>query len=147
MILCQAVESLALPFFFDLLPGRPILKQQDDRGPSGNVDDHLGSDEVGGEELGGSKRSERPEADPGENGESQSRSMSIGDEPLALMSRLVADLQAEYDLARMTDTVLVSTSVSLEEQLTHWEEGLSRGALSWQRFLLASTEPPSVFSV
>jgi len=75
MILCQAVESLALPFFLDLLPGRPIL----------------GSDEVGGEELGGSKRSERPEADPGENGESQSRSMSIGDEPLALMSRLVAD--------------------------------------------------------
>ena len=146
MILCQAVESLALPFFFDLLPGRPILKQQDDRGPSGNVGDHLGSDEVGGEELGGSKRSERPEADPGENGESQSRSMSIGDEPLALMSRLVADLQPEYDPAGKTDTVLVPTSVSLEEQLTHWEEGLSRGALSCQRFLLASTEPPDVFS-
>ena len=147
MILCQAVESLALPFFLDLLPGRPILKQQDDRGLSIIVDDHLGSDEVGGEELGGSKRSERPEADPGENGESQSRSMSIGDEPLALMSRLVADLQAEHDLARMAVTVLVPTSVSLEEQLTHWEEGLSRGALSCQRFLLASTEPPDVYGV
>ena len=73
--------------------------------------------------------------------------MSIGDEPLALMSRLVADLQAEYDPAGIIDTVLVPTSVSLEEQLTHWEEGLSRGALSWQTFLLASTEPPSVFSV
>ena len=73
--------------------------------------------------------------------------MSIGDEPLALMSRLVADLQAEYDLARITDTVLVPTSVSLEEQLTHWEEGSSRGALSCQRFLLASTEPPDVYSV
>ena len=85
------------------------------RGLSRIVDDHLGSDEVGGEELGGSKRSERPEADPGENGESQSMSMSIGDEPLALMSRLVADLQAEYDPAGIIDTVLVPTSVSLEE--------------------------------
>ena len=72
--------------------------------------------------------------------------MSIGDEPLALMSRLVADLQAEYDPAGITDTVLVPTSVSLEEQLTHWEEDLSRGAPFWQRFLLASTEPPDVFS-
>ena len=116
------------------------------RGLSRIVDDHLGSDEVGGEELGGSKRSERPEADPGENGESQSRSMSIGDEPLALMSRLVADLQAEHDPAGIIDTVLIPTFVSLEEQLTHWGEGLSRGALSWQRFLLASTEPPGVFS-
>ena len=116
------------------------------RGLSRIVDDHLGSDEVGGEELGGSKRSERPEADPGENGESQSRSMSIGDEPLALMSRLVADLQAEHDPVGIIDTVLVPTFVSLEEQLTHWEEGLSRGALSWQRFLLASIEPPDVFS-
>ena len=74
------------------------------RGLSRIVDDHLGSDEVGGEELGGSKRSERPEADPGENGESQSRSMSIGDEPLALMSRLVADLQAEHDPAGIIDS-------------------------------------------
>ena len=116
------------------------------RGLSRIVDDHLGSDEVGGEELGGSKRSERPEADPGENGESQSRSMSIGDEPLALMSRLVADLQAEHDPAGIIDKVLVPTFVSLEEQLTHWEEGLSRGALSWQRFWLASIEPPGVVS-
>ena len=75
-----------------------------------------------------------------------SRSMSIGDEPLALMSRLVANLQAEYGPAGIIDTVLVPTSVSLEEQLTHWEEGLSKGALSWQRFWLASTEPPGVFS-
>ena len=73
--------------------------------------------------------------------------MSIGDEPLALMSRLVADLEAEYDLAEITDTILGPTSVSLEEQLTHWEEGSSRGALSCQRFLLASAEPPDDLSV
>ena len=77
------------------------------RGLSRLVNDHLGSDEVGGEELGGSKRSERPEADPGENGESQSRSMSIGDEPLALMSRLVADLQTEYDPVGITDNIIL----------------------------------------
>ena len=39
--------------------------------------------------MGGSKRSERPEAEPGEKGESQSRSMSIGEEPLAETSRVV----------------------------------------------------------
>lgn len=82
-MLCQALESLARPFFLDLLPGRPIL----------------GSDEGGGEELGGSKRSDRPEAEPGEKGESQSRSMSIGEEPLAETSKVVFGLGLEGRVA------------------------------------------------
>ena len=45
--------------------------------------------------MGGSKRSERPEAEPGENGESQSRSMSIGEEPLAETSKVVFGLRSE----------------------------------------------------
>ena len=45
--------------------------------------------------MGGSKRSERPEAEPGEKGESQSRSMSIGELPLAERSRLVFGLKLD----------------------------------------------------
>ena len=59
------------------------------------VRNNLGSDDGGGEEFGGSKRSERPEAEPGENGESQSRSMSIGEEPLAETSKVVFGLRSE----------------------------------------------------
>ena len=59
------------------------------------VRNNLGSDDGGGEELGGSKRSERPEAEPGEKGESQSRSMSIGEEPLADTSKTVFGLRSE----------------------------------------------------
>jgi len=63
---CQAEESLGRTFFLLLLllPVAAIL----------------GREEGGGEEFGGSNRSERPEAEPGENGESQSRSMSMGEE-------------------------------------------------------------------
>ena len=46
--------------------------------------------------MGGSKRSERPEAEPGEKGESQSRSMSIGEEPLADTSKVLFGLKWRY---------------------------------------------------
>lgn len=64
MMVCQAEESLALAFLLPpRLPGMAIL----------------GREEGGGEEVGGSNRSDSPEADPGEKGESQSRSMSMGE--------------------------------------------------------------------
>ena len=53
---------------------------------------YLGSEEVGGEELGGSKRSERPEAELGEKGESWSRSMSMGEEEAAEVSSAAGGL-------------------------------------------------------
>ena len=60
------------------------------------IKNNLGSDDGGGEELGGSKRSERPEAEPGENGESQSRSMSIGEPELfAETSKVAFGLRSE----------------------------------------------------
>ena len=62
MMLCQALLSEA---FFPLC-GLAIL----------------GKEDVGGEAEGGSKRSERSEAEPGEKGESQSRSMSTGEPEL-----------------------------------------------------------------
>ena len=54
--------------------------------------EYLGSEEVGGEELGGSKRSERPEAELGEKGESWSRSMSMGEEEAAEVSSAAGGL-------------------------------------------------------
>ena len=53
MMVCQAEESLALAFLRPpRLPGMAIL----------------GREEGGGEEVGGSKRSDRPEADPMDEG-------------------------------------------------------------------------------
>ena len=68
--------------------------------------------------MGGSKRSERPEAEPGEKGESQSRSMSIGEvplmsigeEPLAEMSKVGFCLETEvyrYLVAETCREVLI----------------------------------------
>ena len=76
------------------------------------VEINLGSDDGGGEELGGSKRSERPEAEPGEKGESQSRSMSIGEEPLAETSREVFGLKPE---------VYEAVSKGVLIQINRWE--------------------------
>ena len=78
------------------------------------VEIDLGSDDGGGDELGGSKRSERPEAEPGEKGESQSRSMSIGEEPLAERSRLVFGLKSEVYEGPLAD---VSKGASIQTYL------------------------------
>ena len=81
------------------------------------VENNLGSDDGGGDELGGSKRSERPEAEPGEKGESQSRSMSIGEEPLAETSRLVFGLKSEVYEAEVSNWVLIQTY----QKINWWE--------------------------